>query len=172
MSRAFPLITFATFAAFASLVLAPALACTAGTSSTNCALNTCNSGAVIQVYANVTRDVMEASSITACLNGGCVTGAPASIPSSPGDRLSVALKGALVVQGYISSPDPVKGYLVEADFTLGDSSPADGDEYKLAVISNGEAVPGSLDQKVTYEKTTPNGASCPPVCDNVTVAAK
>jgi hypothetical protein len=168
MSRAFSLVSFA---AFASLVLAPSLACTAGTSSTDCALNTCNSGAVVQIYANVTRDVMEASSITACLNGGCAMGSPASVPSSPGDRLSVALQGALVVQGYISSPDPVKGYLVEADFTLSDTSPSDGDEYKLAVISNGEAVPGSVDQKVTYVKTTPNGASCPPVCDNVTIAA-
>src|SRR5665213_1529574 len=107
MSRAFSLF------AFAGLVLAPSLACTAGTSSTNCPLNTCQSGAVVQLYANVTRDVMAKASITACLNGGCVTGAPASIPSSPGDRLSVSLQGALVVQGFISSPDPVKGYLVE-----------------------------------------------------------
>ncbi len=162
-SRAVPLF------AFACLVLAPSLACTAGTASNNCALNSCNNGATVKIYANVTADVMAKASVTACLNNGCVTGIPASLPSAPGARLSIALQGALSVSGYISSPDPVKGYLIEADFDLSNSSPVNGDNYKLAVVSNGEAVPGSVNQAATYTKTTPNGADCPPVCDTVDI---
>ena len=146
--RALPII------AFAALVLAPSLACTAGTSSTNCSLNTCNSGATVKIYANISAAEMAQSTVTACLNDGCVNGAPASVPSTPGSRLNIALQGALTVQGYISSPDPVKGYLIEADFELSETSLTDGDSYKLAVISNGEAVPGQLNQAATYVKSS------------------
>jgi hypothetical protein len=164
-SRAMPVLAFVSFLACA---LAPSLACTAGMANNNCALNSCNNGAIVKIYANVTADVMSASTITACLNNGCVSGTPASLPSTSGSRLSVALQGSLSVSGYISS-DPVKGYLIEADFDLSTANPQNGDIYKLAVVSNGEAVPGSVTQSATYTKTTPNGPDCPPTCENVDI---
>jgi hypothetical protein len=163
VSRVVPVLAFVPF------VLAPSLACTAGTASSDCALNSCNSGAIVKIYANVTADVMSAATITACLNNGCVSGTPASLPSTAGTRVSVALQGSLSVSGYISAPDPTKGYLVEADFDLSTASPVNGDVYKLAVVSNGEAVPGSVTQSASYTKSTPNGADCPPTCENVDI---
>ncbi|MEO8878319.1 MAG: hypothetical protein ABI461_22180 [Polyangiaceae bacterium] len=167
-TRALVLLGFACFA------VTPALtgltACTAGTSSTNCALDTtCTSGADLKTYINLTRDQMATATITACLNGGCDTGTPASIPSSPGDRLAINLNGALSIQGFISSPDPIKGYLIEANFILSDSNPMNGDAYQLYATSNGQQASGSINQTATYTKTTPNGADCPPVCENATI---
>jgi len=154
---------------FAGFIAAPALACTAGTSSTNCALNTCTSGAIVKTYVSLTREQMTSATVTACLNQGCDTGVPASIPSSAGDRLAVTLNGAISIQAFISSPDPVKGYLIEADFTLNDSNPANGDNYQLYVTSNAQQASGSVNQSATYVRTTPNGGDCPPVCDNVVI---
>jgi hypothetical protein len=164
-SRAMPVFALASFLA---CVLGSTLACTAGTASNDCALNSCNNGATVKIYANVTPDVMSAATITACLNDGCVSGTPASLPSTSGGRLNVALQGSLSVSGYISS-DPTKGYLIEADFDLSTASPKNGDVYKLAVVSNGEAVPGSVTQSASYTKTTPNGADCPPTCETVDI---
>jgi hypothetical protein len=157
------------FGSLLSLALAPTLACTAGTASNDSALHSCNNGAIVKIYANVTSDVMSASTVTACLNDGCVSGTPTSLPSSPSARLNIALQGALSVSGYISGPDPDKGYLIEADFDLSTASTADGDTYKLAVVSNGQAVPGQVSQAATYTKSTPNGADCPPTCENVDI---
>ena len=154
---------------FAGLVGSVAMACTAGTSSSNCALNVCTSGATVKTYVNLTRDQMAAATVTACLNGGCNSGIPASIPSSAGDRLAIALTGALSIQGFISAPDPAKGYLIEADFTLSDSNPMNGDKYQLYVTSNGQQASGSVDQAATYVKTTPNGPDCPPDCENALI---
>jgi hypothetical protein len=155
--------------AFVCLALAPSLACTAGTASNDCPLNSCENSATVKIYANVTSEVMSTATITACLNNGCVSGTPASLPSAGGARLTVALQGSLSVSGYISLPDPAKGYLIEADFDLTTASPSNGDVYKLAVVSNGESVPGSVTQSATYTKSTPNGADCPPTCESVDI---
>ncbi|MEO7110435.1 MAG: hypothetical protein ABI183_08370 [Polyangiaceae bacterium] len=157
------------FGSLLGLAIAPSLGCTAGTASSDCALNSCNNGASVKIYANVTADVMSASTVTACLNDGCVSGTPTSLPSSTSARLTIALQGALSVSGYISGPDPVKGYLIEADFDLSTAATANGDIYKLAVVSNGQAVPGQVTQPATYTRSTPNGADCPPTCETVDI---
>ncbi|MGH7280768.1 MAG: hypothetical protein ACRELY_04540 [Polyangiaceae bacterium] len=146
------------------------VACTAGTSSTNCALNTCTSGAELKTFANITRDQMQIATISACIDNTCVTGTPTSVPSSPGDRLTVSLQGQLNVTGYIGSPDPQKGYIVEADFNLSDSAPASTDTYQLFVTtSDGTKVSGGIDEAANFTKTTPNGPDCPPVCLNALI---
>lgn len=146
------------------------VACTAGTASNNCALNTCTSGAVLKTFANVTRDQMQTATISACIDNQCVSGTPSSVPSSPGDRLTVSLQGQLNVTGYLGSPDPEKGYVVEADFNLSDSAPAASDTYQLFVTTaDGTKVAGGIDETAIFTKTTPNGADCPPVCQNAVI---
>ena len=144
-----------------------ALACTAGTASTTCALNTCTSGAVLKTYANITRDQMQTATITACIDTTCVSGTPTSVPSSPGDRLTVSLQGQLNVTGYVGSPDPQKGYVIEADFNLSDSSLNTTDTFQLYVTTaNGTKVDGAINETPKFTKTTPNGPDCPPVCQD------
>lgn len=147
----------------------PSVACTAGTSSTSCALNTCTSTAVLKTFANIPKEQMAQATIFACIDTTCVSGTPASVPGSPGDRLTVTLQGALTVQGYITAPDPQKGYLIEADFDLGESNPQNGDRYQLYVMNGSAKVDGGIDKTATYQTETPNGPSCPPVCQNAVI---
>lgn len=146
------------------------VACKAGTGGDNCTIDTCTSGAVLKTFANVTRDQMQTATITACIETTCVSGIPASVPSSPGDRLTVSLQGQLNVTGYLGSPDPQKGYVVEADFNLSDSSLNTTDKFQLYVTtSDGTKVDGAIDETPNFTKTTPNGPDCPPVCENAIV---
>lgn len=143
------------------------VACTAGTASNNCALNTCTSAAVLKTFANVTRDQMQTATISACIDTTCVSGTPASIPSSPGDRLTVSLQGQLNVTGYLGSPVAGKGYIVEADFNLSDSSLNTTDTFQLYVTTaDGTKVDGAINETPSFTKATPNGPDCPPVCQD------
>jgi len=153
---------------FCAVLLSTMLvACKAGTGGDNCTLNTCTSGAVLKTFANITRDQMQTATVTACIDTTCVSGTPTSIPSSPGDRLTVSLQGDLNVTGFLGSPVPDKGYVVEADFNLGDSSLKDTDSFQLYVTtSDGTKVAGSISEVPNFTKTTPNGPDCPPVCES------
>lgn len=154
----------------AALFSLETVACTAGTASNNCALNTCTSGAVLKTFANVTRDQMQTATVSACIDATCVSGTPSSVPSSPGDRLTVSLQGQLNVTGFLGSPIAGKGYVVEADFNLSDSSLNTTDTFQLYVTTaDGTKIDGAINETPKFTKDTPNGPDCPPVCEDAVI---
>ncbi|MFO0671395.1 MAG: hypothetical protein U0235_17480 [Polyangiaceae bacterium] len=139
-------------------------------SSKTCTLLGCESSATMRVYAAVDRTAMTTATITACRNGSCSAGQPTTVPSAPGDRLAFRLAGPIAAEGYLSSPDPVKGYKIEAVFALEGVTTANGDTYEIRVTPAGAAAPAvTVSDKATYQSTQPNGPDCPPECTAATI---
>jgi hypothetical protein len=150
---------------FAVLALLPSCS-----ESKTCTLVECQSVATIRMFANVPRAQMESATITACRNGSCSAGRPATVPSAPNDRLQFTLAGPVAAQGYLTSPDPIKGFHVEAVFPLDGVVAQDGDVYDLRVTPEGASAPAAAaSDRATYQESQPNGSDCPPVCKTSTI---
>lgn len=158
------------FSTLASALALAALSSGCTDNTKECTLLSCQSTATIRMYANVDRTQMQTATITACRNQSCSSGQPSTVPSAPGDRLQFRLAGPVAVDGWLTSPDPQKGFRVEAVFPLDGISAQNGDVYDLRVTLAGQTAPAvAVSDRATYQEAQPNGPDCPPVCRTATI---
>lgn len=158
------------FVGTSAVLLMVASAGCGSNSSTKCqGLNTCDSQALLKIYVNLPKDQMAQATLYACSADVCNTGTATTIPSTPGDTVSLMLQGALTTSSTISSPITDKGYPVSVTFNLSQSSVKSGDVFKVYAMLNGTKLDGGIDGPVTFATETPNGADCPPVCQTAVI---
>lgn len=94
---------------------------------------------------------------------GCSTGRIPIVPSAPGDRLEFSMAGAVNAKGFVTTPDPAKGFLLEVSFNLEGVTTKEGDTYEVKVLVNNAPI-AQFSERASYQLTQPNGPECPPVC--------
>jgi hypothetical protein len=109
---------------------------------------------------------IQASSLTVCRNGACLTGSfstwdgtqPLDFPAAPRDPAHPEFVRVSVF-------DEAGGARFEISYSIGSNDPLqDGDVYDVTLTAGDGSTPISTHQTVTYARNQPNGPSCAPTC--------
>jgi hypothetical protein len=103
--------------------------------------------------------------IVVCRNDVCNHGSFSSGPNATGKVFRIELQGALEVSASVHTNSSQWTLDIGLDPDDGAGPFEDGDSLHVEVTRDG-ALLASLDREVDYERSSPNGDWCGPICDD------
>ena len=132
-----------------------------------CTLAGCSTGATVSIDVPDDVTIPDGSTVTACFNDMCVSGAlPSPSAVLPGSGLGITFPPGSGLSGILWAPDVVVRDRVEVEWSFADDARLrTGDRYRATLIGPAGATIAMKQATVTsYITVEPNGSSCGPTC--------